>query len=132
MIKVVLDTNVLVSALLTNGPPAAIVDLAAEGRIILFYNDDIIEEYWDVLRRTKFNFHTLQVTRLIDAIVKTGIAVTDSLPSDIPMTDEDDRKFYDVAKASSAFLISGNIKHFPQEPFIVNPSDFIKFYHVNK
>ena len=129
MVKVVIDTNVLVSALLSNGPPAAVADLAAEGRIILFYNDDIIGEYWDVLWRKKFGFHSLQVTRLIDSIVKTGIAVTDTLPSVIPVTDEDDRKFYDVAKASSAFLITGNLKHFPPEPFIVNPSDFLKLYH---
>ena len=43
-----------------------------------------------------------------------------------PMPDEDDRKFYDVAKSSGAFLITGNIKHFPSESFIVTPADFLR------
>lgn len=131
MTKVVLDTNVLVSALLSNGPPAVITDLVAEGKLTLFYNDEIIGEYWDVLRRKKFKFRSSQVSRLIDTIVKAGIAVMDTLLSVIPMPDENDRKFYDVAKVSSAFLITGNLKHFPQEPFIVNSSDFLKLYLLN-
>jgi predicted nucleic acid-binding protein len=44
--KVVMDTNVLVSSLLANGPPAAIVDLVAEGKLTPFYDDFIISEYW--------------------------------------------------------------------------------------
>jgi putative PIN family toxin of toxin-antitoxin system len=128
MNKVVLDTNVLVSALLANGPPSAIVDLIANGKLIPFYNDLIISEYWDVLKRPKFNFHSFQVFRLIDDIVKSGIVAEIHEPSDMPMIDEDDRKFYDVAKAALAFLISGNIRHFPPEPFIVTPVGFLRHY----
>ena len=130
MNKIVLDTNVLVSALLTDGPPAAIVDMVAEGRLTPFYNDLIIAEYWNVLRRPKFAFHPLQVTRMVDAIVRAGIAVA-AVPRAArsgapPMPDEDDRKFYDAAKTAPAFLITGNIKHFPQEPFILTPADFLR------
>ena len=128
MNKIVLDTNVLVSSLLANGPPAVIVDLIAEGKLRPFYNDLIISEYWHVLRRPKFNFHLFQISRLIDDIVKTGIAVEANIPSRIPMSDEDDRKFYDVAKASHAFLVTGNIKHFPRDSFIVTPANFLKNY----
>jgi predicted nucleic acid-binding protein len=46
----------------------------------------------------------------------------------MPMKDEDDRKFYDVAKAALAFLITGNIRHFLPEPFIVTPVDFLRRY----
>ena len=49
MNKIVLDTNVLVSALLANGPPATIVDLVADGQLKPFYNDFIVSEYWNVL-----------------------------------------------------------------------------------
>ena len=133
MNRIVLDTNVLVSALLANGPPAVIVDMVAEGKLIPFYNDHIISEYWDVLRRQKFGFHSLQVIRLIDSIVRTGIAVEAVDPRSgeygaIPMPDEDDRKFYSVARVSPAFLITGNIKHYPTEPFIFSPADFLKTY----
>jgi putative PIN family toxin of toxin-antitoxin system len=124
--KVVLDTNVLVSSLLANGPPAAIVDLVAEGKLTPFYDDFIISEYWRVLIRPKFKFHPSRVSRLIDDIVRIGIAVEANISNITPMPDEEDRKFYDVAKSSGAFLITGNIKHFPSEPFVVTPADFLR------
>ena len=133
MNKIVLDTNILVSALLANGPPAMIADMIAEGKLTPFYNDLIISEYWNVLQRPRFGFHPFQVSRLLDSIVRTGVAI-EVVPkySDesgiISMPDEDDRKFYDVAKASLAYLITGNIKHFPAEPFIFSPADFLRKY----
>jgi predicted nucleic acid-binding protein len=65
---------------------------------------------------------------LIDDIVRAGIAAEADEPSIISMTDEDDRIFYDTAKASNAFLITGNIRHFPQESFILTPANFLKEY----
>ena len=130
MIRIVLDTNVLVSALLTDGHPAAIVNLAAEKKLIPVYNDLIITEYWEVLKRPKFGFRPSQVSRLMDDIVKTGIAAETETSSNILMADETDRKFYDAAKASLAYLITGNIKHFPRESFIVTSSDFLKMYQT--
>ena len=124
---VVLDTNVLVSALLADGPPSVIVDMVADGKLTPFYNGLIVSEYWDVLQRPKFDFHPLQVTRLIDAIERIGIAIQVNEPSKIPMTDKADRIFFDVAKTSHSFLITGNIKHFPQESFIVTPAEFIRY-----
>ena len=128
MKKIVLDTNVLVSSLLANGPPAVIVDLAAGGILIPFYNDLIISEYWNVLQRPKFGFQSLQVTQLVNNIISTGIAVDIGTPSSIHMKDEEDRKFYDLAKDYSAFLVTGNLKHFPQKSFIVSPADFLRDY----
>ena len=132
MEKVVLDTNVLVSALLTSGTPAAIVDLIAEGKLILFYNEQIIGGYWNVLQRKKFGFSFLQVSRLIESIVKSGIAAKTDESSLISMPDEDDRVFYDLAKTSGAFLITGNIKHFPQESFVITPADFLRSYAISR
>ena len=127
MDTIVLDTNVLVSAILTNGPPAAIVDLIANGNLRLIYNDHIINEYCKVLYRPKFGFIPLQVDRLLDNILRTGLAI-EVIPSTISMIDEDDRKFYDAAKTSLAFLVTGNKRHFPKEPFIITPADFLKTY----
>ena len=128
--KVVLDTNVLVSALLAGGPPAAIADLIANGRLRPFYNDAIIGEYWNVLHRRKFGFQVSHIDRLLGAIIRTGVAVKVSAPSNFPMADEEDRKFYDVAKTSLATLITGNMKHFPKKPFIVTPADFLRTYQM--
>ena len=126
---IVLDTNVLVSAILASGPPAIIVDLVANGYLRPIYNDHIITEYCKVLYRPKFGFMPLKVDRLIDDIVRTGVAV-EVIPSTIPMIDEDDRKFYDVAKISQTILVTGNIKHFPKESFIITPASFLKVYSI--
>jgi len=126
--KVVIDTNILVSALLSNGPPAVIMDFIADGILIPFYNDFIIAEYWEVLQRSKFCFHSSRVNRLINSIIKAGLIFEADKPSAMPLPDEDDRIFYDTAKASSSFLITGNKKHFPKETFILSPADFLKQY----
>ena len=127
MLKAVLDTNVLVSSLLASGPPAAVIDLIADGKVIPFYNDLILMEYWDVLTRKKFNFSSLHVTRLINDIARAGIAIESEQPSNITMIDNDDRIFLDTAKKALAYLITGNIKHFPKESFIVTPAKFLNY-----
>ena len=128
MTKVILDTNVLVSSLLASGPPAAIVDLVADGKIVSFYNDLILKEYYDILSREKFGFSTLQVTRLINDIVRTGMVLDDKPASKIVLTDEDDRVFYDAAVEAGAYLITGNIRHFPPAAFVVMPAQFLGIY----
>jgi predicted nucleic acid-binding protein len=65
------------------------------------------------------------IENLLNLIHKEGIAVL-TVPSAIPFVDESDRIFYDTAKAANAYLVTGNQKHFPCEPFIVNPSGFLQ------
>jgi len=50
--------------------------------------------------------------------------------SGIPLPDESDRIFYDVAKISNAYLITGNIKHYPIETWIMAPAAFITLIDV--
>jgi len=125
VVKVVLDTNILVSSLLTAGPPAIIIDFIADGKIIPFYSNPILQEYWDVLSRKKFGFTSAQVSRLIDDIVRTGIAVEGKQLNKNKKVNEDDRIFYNAAVEAMAYLITGNIKHFPKESFIVTPAQFL-------
>ena len=132
MVKVVLDTNILVSSLLTSGPPALIIDLAADGRIIPFYNDLILLEYWGVLSRKKFGFSSFNVTRLIHDIIRSGIAVEPKHRSKKKIVDEDDRVFYDTAVEAQAYLITGNIRHFPLEKFVVSPTQFLSIFMTCK
>jgi len=125
MIRVVLDTNILVSALWKRpSNVAAIVDLIAVGQITPCYNSEILSEYKNVLLRPKFQFPASDVTNLLDLIRKDGLSVL-AAPSTIHFTDESDRIFYDVAGACGAFLITGNGKHFPNESFILSPTDFL-------
>jgi predicted nucleic acid-binding protein len=56
--------------------------------------------------------------------LKQGIAI-ETPKSTIKITDEDDRAFYDTAKQSDSFLVTGNIKHYPYEDFIITPTEFL-------
>jgi putative PIN family toxin of toxin-antitoxin system len=127
-LSVVLDTNILVSALLADGPPALVVDRIADRKIRPCFDDRILSEYWDVLSRPKFHFRALRVDRLIRDMVNIGFSIEVSVPSDFLMPDEEDRKFYDAARIAGALLITGNKKHYPDEPFILTPAAFIKKY----
>lgn len=128
MIYAVIDTNVLVSALITHNSEAAtakVVSLLVEGDFIPLYDGKIIEEYQEVLHRTKFNLLPGVADSLISFILEHGIessrtAFMESMP------DEDDRVFYEIALShEESFLVTGNLKHYPQTPKIITPADFV-------
>ncbi len=125
----VLDTNVLVSALLNKSSvPAMILDEAADGRIAPLYDDDILAEYEDVLHRKKFPFAERDIRAVIEAIKSRGIHV-EAGAVDVTLPDMDDVIFYAVVmekrKETDAYLVTGNLKHFPKEPFIVTPREML-------
>jgi putative PIN family toxin of toxin-antitoxin system len=113
--KIVLDTNVLVSGLLNpHGPPGQIVRMVAVGDIVLFYDARITTEYRNVLLYPKFNFDVNRVDSLIDVITDAGIpiAAKSVFP---PLPDPEDTKFLEVAIAGTAeYLVTGNLKHYPK------------------
>jgi putative PIN family toxin of toxin-antitoxin system len=124
--KVVIDTNVIVSAALSpKGTPAKMLDHIAANRdtIQIFYCPDILVEYRDVLSREHLHISLEVQTSIINAIVDAGILI-EPITSDISLIDEDDRYFFDTAKASGAILITGNMKHFPAETFVMSPLEF--------
>ena len=125
MTRIVMDTNVLVSALLSpNGNPAKILSLVVNEQVILCYDSRIMLEYESVLLREKFPFKAQDVWGLLNAIERIGMVILPK-PSSKVFNDENDKKFYEVAKDSGAYLITGNIKHFPGESWIVLPATFI-------
>ena len=123
---VVIDTNVLVSAFWSkNGTPAKILDLLLNGRLKLCYDHRILMEYRTVLQRPRFGFSDIEVETVMQILEATGHSVV-PVPLDTAFLDETDKKFYEVAKFCDAKLITGNLKHFPQETNIVSPADFLK------
>ena len=125
----VLDTNVLVSALLNKSSvQAMILDEAADGSIAPLYDDDILAEYEDVLHRKKFPFAERDIRAVIEAIKSRGIHV-EAGAVDVTLPDMDDVIFYAVVmekrKETDAYLVTGNLKHFPKEPFIVTPREML-------
>ncbi len=129
--KIVLDTNVLVSSLWSaNGKPSAIVSAALTGRFAVCYDARIVTEYENVLRRPKFKFSPWEVDSLLAEIVSEGISVIAPSIIDVPFVDESDRKFYEVAKFCGATLITGNMKHYPNDECVVTVAEFYEKYFM--
>ena len=129
MIYAVIDTNVLVSALITQNSLSAtakVVSLLLDGGFTPLYDSRIIEEYQEVLHRTKFKLVPGVADALISYITEHGIE-TSRTPFPDMMPDEDDRVFYEVSlSADDSFLVTGNLKHYPQTPKVISPADFIR------
>ena len=126
--RIVLDTNVIISAFINpNGIPSQIVKLALQRKAELCYNSVILNEYERVALRPKFSdkIDANLIRRFINLIRIIGYSF-DPVPSKIKLLDESDRIFYDTAKGSNSVLISGNLKHYPKEPFIMDPAEFIE------
>ncbi|MCL2477944.1 MAG: putative toxin-antitoxin system toxin component, PIN family [Treponema sp.] len=127
--KVVVDTNVIVSAMINaNGSPVKILSLILSGKIKLLYDNRIIFEYTEVLSRKEFGFNAETVNDLINYFRHEGeFIIAEHLNTEF--SDETDKKFYEVCKTGEAhYLITGNIKHFPKDNTIIIPKKFLEQY----
>jgi putative PIN family toxin of toxin-antitoxin system len=112
--RVVLDTNVLVSGLLSaSGPPAWIVEAVLAGELELALDMAIRQEYEDVLRRPELAFSARVVDDILAAIDQLGFLVAAAPPCPVPLPDPDDEPFLAVARATDCNLVTGNLKHYP-------------------
>ena len=121
----VIDTNVLVSAMLKwQSVPGKILELAFSGLIIPLFNDEILSEYKNVLSRPKFKLSNELVNSIVNEIEEKGRYVNEKTLDEY-LPDPKDRVFYEVVMEErnneDAYLVTGNIKHFPVRPFIVTP-----------
>ncbi|WP_191017905.1 putative toxin-antitoxin system toxin component, PIN family [Treponema zioleckii] len=129
---VVIDTNVLVSALITRNeksPTVQILHFLANGNIVPVYSDEIVKEYNEVLRRDKFKLPENIIINLLKDIMDNGIKVTELTEVNEVMPDPKDVIFYAVtlsAQDKDAFLVTGNGKHFPEKPFVVTPTELVE------
>ncbi|MGP1378620.1 MAG: putative toxin-antitoxin system toxin component, PIN family [Prevotella veroralis] len=134
MIYVVIDTNVIVSALITKNPNAAttrVLELALMGEIVPLYDQNVLDEYLEVLTRKKFKLKEDSIQYIIKTITINGIdTLRTSFLEDMP--DEDDRVFYELSLSEpNSLLITGNSKHFPRTPRVVSPSEFLRIIEDN-
>ena len=125
--KIVLDTNIIVSAFLNpQGLPGEIVSLVLTKKTIVCYDNKILSEYTEVLTRSKFNFNIELVNDFLEFIKNNGEYIV-AESQKILFADEDDKIFYDVYKSSdSEYIVTGNVRHYPQERNIITPREFIE------
>ena len=126
---VVIDTNFLVSAVLkSHSVPGSIVELAIDGPIIPILNEAIEKEYREVLSRPKFHLPEDLIEGIMSTFHKRAIYV-DAEHLDVELPDPKDLVFYEVVmeerKEEEAYLVTGNIRHFPNRPFIVTPREML-------
>lgn len=129
----VIDTNVLVSYLLTRNRESSVVkimELVKEGTILPLLHAEIIKEYNEVLRRIKFDIPEQTINDLIGYMTSLG-KYCDRKESTESFPDPDDIVFYEVSlSVEDSYLITGNLKHFPKNGHVVSPAEMLQIIHL--
>jgi putative PIN family toxin of toxin-antitoxin system len=133
-VRLVLDTNVLVSALLNpRGTPGRIIDLVLSGAAVVLYDDRMLAEYHDVLLRPKLRIAPIEAAFLLEFIATEGVLVS-APPLLIDLPDPEDLPFIEVAAvATASALVTGNARHFTPaakilDVPILSPAEFLDFW----
>lgn len=136
MHKIVIDTNILVSAILSKSYPYSIVhDLIFQEKVISFTSDSVLSEFYSVIEYPKFKKYSgfiLNAKNVVDGLFRFSILVQPTVFVDV-LKDKSDNKFLDVALSCRAdFLITGNSKDFTFKSFentrIISPEAYWNAY----
>lgn len=133
--RIVLDTNVLVSGLLNSkGNPATVLSLALRGVVQGCYDGRILSEYAEVLARPHFKFDPQQVRDVLSKLEADGVSVSPS-PAAFGLPDRDDEPFLAVALAAPAdYLVTGNTADYPPDKCrgarVVTPAEFVALWRT--
>ena len=112
--RLVLDTNVIVSGLLSpDGPPGRLLRAFRDSLFNAVVCEPVISEYAIVLNRPKFPFAGATALQVVTAFIEHGLWVPKLRGSGVELTDTSDQPFYDCAYTSACVLVTGNLKHFP-------------------
>lgn len=132
----VIDTNVLISALLSKNEDSAtvkVLDAVFDGTIIPLYHKEILDEYEQVLHRSKFHLREETIRTVLNAVRLYGLEVFPQPTGEI-LIDMDDLIFYEVAmekRNDDAYLVTGNQRHYPLKHFIVTPAEMMKMIEAS-
>ena len=126
----VIDTNVVVSSMLkTDSIPGTIIKLIKNDIIVPLANEEIINEYISVLTRNKFDFDPQAINDSISLFKTKGIFI-DRKKTLEDFIDKDDIVFFEIVMSArstmDAYLVTGNMKHYPIRNYIVTPREMIE------
>ena len=132
----VIDTNVIVSSILKrDSNPGLIVDYVTSGTIIPILNKEILHEYLEVLTRNKFDFDDTTIEKTIDIVKKNAIYLEREQTIE-DFIDKDDIVFFEIMMSArstmDAYLVTGNMKHYPVRSYIVTPTQMIEIIRKDK
>ena len=127
---VVIDTNILVSALLTSNPDSPtvkILKLVSEGILTPLYSEYLLAEYHEVLTRSKFAIPTALCNGIVAMFLEYGMDFEPVLV-DLDLPDKDDIPIFLIADQTRdyrTYLVTGNLKHFPEREFVISPKTLV-------
>ena len=126
----VLDTNVIVSAGVAPGgtPSKLVLEWALRGKIQAVTSSSVVAEYWQVARREKFRRYGFPPYWL-EFLIEESLRLPDPAPWPLALSDPKDAPFLALADASGAWLVTGNLKHFPKSArkgvTVLSPADYL-------
>lgn len=125
----VIDTNVVVSALISTNPespPFSVMAHVYSGTITPVFNDEILKEYQEVLSRDKFHLPADRIESALSVIRDYGLNLERTKVEGEAFKDPKDVVFYEVKMSKEdAYLVTGNSRHFPENPLVVTPAEMI-------
>lgn len=106
-----MDTNILVSATITQGNEFRLLELARKGEYALILSFDILEEFEGVISREKFGFSQEVIDSIVEDLIRISYLVEPKEKINVIKEDPEDNKFLGCASAGKAqYIVSGD-KH---------------------
>jgi putative PIN family toxin of toxin-antitoxin system len=128
---IVIDTNVLVSALLTpDGTCARVINWALANPPHWLVTFAMLDEYGSVLHHPRFGFDECAINNLVGVLAGSAFEDVPPVPVSVRNADRYDKIFYSTAvRYGAQALVTGNRKHFPMKPEVpvLTPRQFIEF-----
>ena len=126
----VIDTNVIVSSMLKEDSiPGLITELVSKNTIVPLLNEQILNEYREVLSRNKFGFSANAIEKTILKFQTNGLFLEREQTLE-DFIDKDDIVFFEIVMSArstmDAYLVTGNMKHYPVRSYIVTPAQMIE------
>jgi uncharacterized protein len=132
VIRVVLDTNIVISALISPfGNEAFVLHAVQIGRVVPCMTRDIADEYSNVLARAKFGFSPGQIDGVMELMRSHGLIVEPARRMKASPDPKDDQFIACAIAADAHFLVTGNRRHFPSQSCgntrVVSSKELIEF-----
>ncbi|HSB06124.1 MAG TPA: putative toxin-antitoxin system toxin component, PIN family [Thermodesulfobacteriota bacterium] len=131
MLKVVLDTNILISAILFGGKPRQILEKAIRGEIRLCISEPILDELKGVLQRAKFDYSPEMIQVILKELTSVSDFVNASKTIDVVLEDPEDNRILECAvEAEANYIITGDFHLLKLSRYrnieVVNPGAFLE------
>ena len=109
--KVVFDTNVLISAFISKGPPYLLMKKAMEDKFSLIISPDIFEEFRNVITRKKFHLSNEQIEDATVILFRISDMIIPLRRVSVIQADPDDDRVLECASSSNADIIVSGDSH---------------------